>query len=233
VPKGTPSRLERRAKELGITPDELLARRQARKARQDAKRQQQPRINNRHQLTKEQQTLSELYAEDYTTFDALRKAMIRNGVVEHRVSAYDVIQRAIDDTVTDYMLMRQRIEKDSNGNIAEAIDHPLYPSMEKAREAMVRYSTFAMQYDIQLRQLKINEARVGILASTLRNVLVGLGLNHDQIQKVPQLLIEQLKSGEKNPRQTKLDAVKAEAIAEILANDSEVEILDATSEDVS
>lgn len=226
-----PTKLERRATELGITVDELKAKRAARKQRLDEKRKSEGVINQRNSLTRNQQTLADLYAEEYTTFDSLRKAMIRNGVVEHRVSAYDVIQRAIDDTVTDYMLMRQRIERDSNGNIEAAIEHNLYHSMERAREAMVRYSTFAMQYDIQLRQLKISEARVGLLASTLRNVLNQLGLNHDQVSRVPQLLIEQLKSNETNVRQTKLDAVKAEAIAEILANDSEVEIIEATAQD--
>jgi hypothetical protein len=222
-------RLEKRAETLGITPEELVKRRQRRKDR--TARKQREYQNKRQELTKTQETLAELYSEKYTTFDALRVAMVRNGIVEHRISAYDVIQRAIDDTFTDYALMRQRIERDSHGDILAAVEHPLYPYMEKAREAMVRYSTFAMQYDIQLRQLRLSEARVGILAATLRNVLQTLGLDHDQIQQVPKLLIEEMKGEEKDIRQSKLDEKKAEAIAEILANDSEVEILDATPQE--
>lgn len=220
------TKIQRRADELGITVEELKERRQKRKEKMARRRAENPQKNHRHELTKTQATLVSLYAEEYTTFDALRVAMIKSGVVEHRISPYDVIQRAIDDTFTDYALMRQRIERDSKGNIVEATDHPLYPTMERAREAMVRYSTFALQYDIQRRQLALSEARVGILANTLRNVLANLGLNHDQIQKVPSLLIAQLKAGEKDIRQTKLDELKAEAIAEILANDSAVEIID-------
>lgn len=224
------SRIERRADELGITVDELKARRQRRKERLATKRGKEGPKQARHKVTKSKDpdnpTLAAIYAEEYSTFDALRSAMIRGGVVEHRVPAFDVIQRAIDDTFTDYALLRQRIERDSGGNIEEAIDHPLYPTMERTREAMVRYSTFALQYDIQRRQLALSEARVGILAATLRNVLTGLGLNHDQIQQVPKLLIKELTQHPQGPRQSKLDEVKAEAIAEILANDSKVTITD-------
>lgn len=227
------TRDERRARELGITVPELHERRQKSRARREAKRNAKGHGNNRHLLTKEQATLADLYAEKYSTFDALRIAMVQNGVVEHRVSAFDVIQRAIDDTVTDYLLLRKRIEADGHGNIESMVEHPLYEVMERVREAMVRYSTFAMQYDIQMRQLKLSEARVGILSHTLRQVLGGLGLNQEQIRQVPKLLIEAIQAQEPNNfRATKLDPVKAEAIAEILGNDVEVEILDAHATDV-
>ena len=231
---GKETKLEKRARELGISPEELQAKRDARRAKRDEVVKAAP-PKRRHAMTQTRppstkykgpthKTLQELYAGEYTSFEALRQAMIANGVVEHRVNPYDVIQRAIDDTFTDYALMRQRIEADSKGNIKKAVEHPLYPDMERAREAMVRYSTFAMQYDIQLRQLKLGEARVGVLAATLRTVLNGLGLHHEQIQKVPRLLIDAIKDGERNPDQSRLDGLKAEAIAEILMNDSQVEI---------
>jgi hypothetical protein len=90
---------------------------------------------------------------------------------------------------------------------------------------MVRYSTFAMQYDIQLRQVKLSEARIGILGATLRTVLQNMGMPHDQISKVPQLLIEQITAREPaGLRASKIDAQKARAIAEILHNDTEVTI---------
>lgn len=252
----TRANLEARAQELGITVDELKQRRQERRERRRQRRENQdsadhirrdqikhPPNTNRSarakkaqiiELTREEQTLADIYAEEYTTFDALRIAMIRNGIVEHRISPYEVIQRAIDDCATDYLLIRQRLEKDSNGNIETLTDHPLYEVMEKVREAMVRYSTFAMQYDIQLRQLKLSEARVAILANTLRNVLTGLGVNQDVIRQVPRLLIAQLEAEQAagNNRASRLDGQKAEAIAEILHNDTEV-VIETEAEDQS
>lgn len=207
--------------------------RRARREAALARGEKEPRNNRRHELTAtpqkltaEQQTLADLYAEEYTTFDALRLAMVKNGIVEHRINPYDAIQRAIDDVTTDYLLVRRQIEKDSDGSPTKLVDHPLYEHMERMREAMVRYSTFAMQYDIQLRQLKLSEARIALLSHTLRGVLEGLGLSHDQVRQVPRLLIDAIKSTETNIQQAKLDPVKAEAMAEILANDSEVVILD-------
>jgi hypothetical protein len=221
-------KLQQRAEELGITVDELKQRREETKARRQARRQREAKQNLRSQLAREESVLADLYAEEYTTFDALRSAMLKKGIVEHRLSPYDVIQRAIDDCATDYLLLRQRLENTHHGNIENMTDDPLYPVMERVREAMVRYSTFAMQYDIQMRQLKLSEARVGILGATLRTVLQNLGLPHDTINRVPQLLIEQITSrepaGSQGARNTKLDAQKALAIAEILHNDTEVTI---------
>src|SRR3954468_2779174 len=193
----------------------------------------QERNQTRHQNTNapKHKYLADIYAERYTTFDALRQAMIHNGIVEHGINPYEVIQRAIDDTTTDYLLLRRQIDKDTHGDPQKLVDHPLYDYMEHMREAMVRYSTFAMQYDIQKRQLRLSETRVALLATTLRTVLTNLGLTHDQIKEVPKLLIEAIQSEE--PRQpnvtagqTKLDVNKATALAEILNHDAEVEIID-------
>jgi uncharacterized protein YjiS (DUF1127 family) len=142
-----------------------------------------------------------------------------------------VIQRAIDDTTTDYLLLRRQIDKETNGDPELLVDHPLTPYMESMREAMVRYATFATQYDIQRRQLKLSESRVALLSHTLRDVLQDLGLTHEQIKEVPRLLIAQLKQSEPKAGPSvgpsKLDANKAEAIAEILHHDAEVSITDA------
>jgi hypothetical protein len=174
--------------------------------------------------------LADIYAERYTTFQALRMAMVQNGIVDHGINPYEVIQRAIDDTTTDYLLLRREIERDSNGDPDELVDHPLYPYMESMREAMVRYATFATQYDIQKRQLKLSETRVALLSTTLRDVLLTLGLTHDQVKEVPRLLINRIKeqepSGPNGFTAHKLDPVKAEAIAEILHHDSEVTIIE-------
>lgn len=177
------------------------------------------------------QYLADIYAEKYNTFDALRRAMVANGIVDYHINPYDVIQRAIDDTTTDYLLLRQQIDKDTNGDPQQLVDHPLYEYMEHMREAMVRYATFATQYDIQKRQMRLSETRVALLANTLRYVLQDLGLNPEQIRQVPRLLIEQIKATDEpnngNFRgRSKLDPQKAEAIAEILHYDSEVDIID-------
>jgi hypothetical protein len=177
------------------------------------------------------QYLADIYAERYTTFDALRMAMVHNGIVDHGINPYDVIQRAIDDTTTDYLLLRRTIDKETNGDPELLVDHPLYHYMEQMREAAVRYATFATQYDIQRRQLKLSESRVALLSHTLRDVLQDLGMNHEQIREVPKLLIQNLKNSEppsNNGRNgSRLDATKAEAIAEILHHDAEVSIMDA------
>jgi hypothetical protein len=176
-----------------------------------------------------------LYSEQYTTFDALRAAMVQNGIVDHGINPYDCIQRAIDDTASDYLLLRRKIDRDTHGDPTKLEDHPLYYFHEHVREAMVRYSTFAMQYDIQKRQIKLGETRVALLAHTLRSVLTGLGIDQDTVREVPRLLIQQLqieqtKSEHTNPARNaqpqRIDPLKAEALAEILHNESEVEIID-------
>lgn len=227
------TKIQKRAEQLGITVDELKQKRQIR-AEKNRKR-NQGKNSNRAQLSNEHSVLADLYAEEYTTFEALRMAMLKKGIVEHRISPYDVIQRAIDDCATDYLLLRQRLESKHQGNIEDMTDDPLYEVMARTREAMVRYSTFAMQYDIQLRQVKLSEARIGILGATLRTVLQNMGMPHDQISKVPQLLIEQITNREPaGLRASKIDAQKALAIAEILHNDTEVTIeLEAEAEDVA
>jgi hypothetical protein len=219
------TKIQKRADALGITVDELKQKRADRAEKNKKKHQERGSNNQRPQLSNEYSVLADLYAEEYTTFDALRMAMLKKGIVEHRISPYDVIQRAIDDCATDYLLLRQRLESKHHGNIEDLTDDPLYEVMTRTREAMVRYSTFAMQYDIQLRQVKLSEARIGILGATLRTVLQNMGMPHDQISKVPQLLIEQITAREPaGLRASKIDAQKARAIAEILHNDTEVTI---------
>jgi len=168
--------------------------------------------------------LQEIYAQKYSTFEALRTAMVQSGIVDHGLNPYDVIQRAIDDTTTDYLLIRKTIDRDTNGNPYKLINHELYPAMEKARETMVRYSTYAAQYDIQSKQLRLSENRIALLASALRQVLTSpqINLTPAQVRQVPKLLIEHI--GEHNPGQ---DDYKATALAEILHEDSEVIIEDA------
>lgn len=197
-----------------------------------AKKNGHPILTASGRLTPKHQYLADIYAEKYTSFDALRQAMVKNGIVEHGINPYEVIQRAIDDTTTDYLLLRTRIDRDTKGDPTRLVEHELYPYMEHMREAMVRYSTFAMQYDIQKRQLRLSETRVALLATTLRTVLQNLGVDHDTIKQVPRLLIEQIKAEEpRGPNigagQTKLDPEKAEALAEILSNESQIEIIDA------
>jgi hypothetical protein len=201
-------------------------------AAEQARKNGTPLLTASGRTTPKHEYLADIYAERYTTFDALRQAMVQNGIVEHGINPYEVIQRAIDDTTTDYLLVRRAIDKDTHGDPQKLVDHPLYEYMEHMREAMVRYSTFAMQYDIQKRQLRLSETRVALLATTLRTVLTDLGLTQDQIKQVPRLLIEAIQNEE--PRQpnigagqTKLDVNKATALAEILHHDSTVEILDA------
>jgi hypothetical protein len=181
--------------------------------------------------------LADIYAEKYDTFTALRQHLIQNGIVEHRINPYDVIQRAIDDTTTDYMLLRQRIDRDTQGDAELIPIHDLYPYMEEMREAAVRYATFATQYDIQRRQLKLSESRVALLAHALRNVLQNLDVPQDTIRKIPQLLIAEIKNEEPqrktgaSAQPSKLDPTKALAMAEILHHDAEIEVIDIDPDD--
>jgi len=203
-------------------------------AQEQAKKNGKPILTASGRLEPKHKYLADIYAEKYTTFNALRNAMIQNGIVEHRINPYDVIQRAIDDTATDYLLIRRAIEKDSHGDPEQLTDHPLFPYMERMREAMVRYSTFAMQYDIQKRQLKLSESRIAMLAVVLKTVLHNLGLNQEQIQAAPGMLIEAVMDAQpkenthlRTTGQSQFDPHKASALAEILHNDAAIEIIDA------
>jgi len=172
--------------------------------------------------------LAAIYAEKYDSFDALRAAMVQQGIVDHGINPYDVIQRAIDDTATDYLLLRRQIDRDTHGDPDKLVTHPLYDHMEHIREASVRYSAMAMQYDIQKRQLRLGESRIALLSHTLKEVLTALAVPPDQIKRVPTLLIEQMARS-----QPTLDQHKAEALAEILGNEAQIEIIDATENGAS
>lgn len=149
--------------------------------------------------------------------------MVQNGIVDHGINPYEVIQRAIDDTSIDYLLLRKKIDRETHGDPNKLINHPLYDHMEHIREASVRYSAMAMQYDIQRRQLRLSESRIALLAHTLREILPQLGVPPDQIKRVPQLLIEQVKH-----QQPSFNQNKATALAEIIGNDAEIIIEDTT-----
>lgn len=166
--------------------------------------------------------LQAVYAEKWTSFDAMRTAMVQRGLVEHGLSPYEVIQRAIDDVTTDYLLLRQHIEREC-GTIEQAHEHKLYNHMEHLRECAVRYSTFATQYDIKNRMLQLSETRVALMAHLFREVGLAMGLDDDQIRRIPEAMIAAISSEQHGG----LDEDKARALAEILANDSEVEIVDA------
>lgn len=171
---------------------------------------------------------ADIYAQRHTTFEALRTALVKNGIVEHGLNPYEVIQRAIDDTTTDYLLTRKRIESDTRGNIKKFANHELYDHMVEMREAAVRYSTFATQYDIQKRQLKLSESRIALLAVALRSTLTDLGINPDQINRIPKLLINTLQQHEStgNPAIPKPNHEQANAIAEIMHRDAIIEVED-------
>lgn len=156
----------------------------------------------------------------FTTNDELRRIIIKYGLVEHRISPYEALQRAIDDATIDYMIIRKKVDRESNGP-SDIFDHPNYDQMLQARETMVRYATYAIQYDIISRQQKITETRVALLGHALQATLQELGVDYDKIQKAPSMLIDKLGQADR-----KLDTKKAEALVEILHNDAEVEIKD-------
>jgi hypothetical protein len=171
--------------------------------------------------------LAAIYAEEYTSFEALRATMLQNGIVDHGINSFDVIQRAIDDTTTDYLLIRQHIERQTHGDPNKLTNHPLYEHMLHTRESMVRYATFATQYDIQRRALKLSETRVALLATTLRNTLQKLGIQQEIIHQIPKLMIESLQTPD-----NRIDPNKALALTEILHNDSQVDVIDADTNEV-
>lgn len=170
--------------------------------------------------------LAAIYAEKWNTFDAMRAAMVQGGIVEHGISPYDCIQRAIDDVTTDYLLLRRKIDKESN-TIEEHIEHPLNDHCEHLRECMVRYSTFAAQYDINNKNLKLSEARLALLSNGLKEVARSLKLTETQTQQLPSMLINIFAQTQR------LDETKTTALAEILGNDAEIEIIEGTAEDIT
>lgn len=189
--------------------------------------------------------LAEQFRNDkWKTMDQLKAMMIQGGIVEHRISPLDALQRAIDDVTMDYLALRDFIQTskhvtEDDEPLAAEHTHPLAHRADYLRECMVRYSTFASQYKIAERANKMNEARTALLAFALKEVLSRLGVPQDQITQAPKMLIQVLaekhnhdpnseytdgRDGLERGRSTRLDPAKAEAIAEILHNDSEVVI---------
>lgn len=164
----------------------------------------------------------------WDNFEALRTALVQNGIVEHGLNPYDVIQRAIDDVSLDYLLLRRAIDRDTQGDPHKLTEHDLYMDMEHARECMVRYSTFAVQYDIQKRQLRLNEGRIALLAATLRVVLSNFDIPQERIKEVPRLLIDALQAEmpyHGSATGPKMNESRALAMAEIISNpDIEIEL---------
>lgn len=180
----------------------------------------------------------------WVKLDQLKAMMIQGGIVEHRISPLDALQRAIDDVTMDYLALRNFISnsdhvQNSQDRVAAEHTHPLTARADYLRECMVRYSTFASQYKIAERANKMNEARTALLAFALKEVLTRLNVPQDQIAQAPKMLIQVLaekhnhdpnseftdgRDGLPRGRSTALDADKAEALVEILHNDSQVVI---------
>jgi hypothetical protein len=176
--------------------------------------------------------LQKYKSDDWDLLENLRQTLIRRGLVEHRISPTEAIQRAIDDVTLDYLALRHYIDQRVDSP-KEQQDHPLTDRLHYLREAMVRYSTFATQYKLAEQQQKVSEARTALLAYSLKEVLSKLGIDDETVAQVPRLLIahlaQQANNGERgNPlsKTAQLDETKAEALVEILHNDSEVVILE-------
>lgn len=176
--------------------------------------------------------LKKYQSDDWDLLENLRQTLIRRGLVEHRISPTEAIQRAIDDVTLDYLALRHYIDQRVD-DPSEQQSHPLIDRLHYLREAMVRYSTFATQYKLAEQQQKVSEARTALLAYSLKEVLSKLGIDDETVSQVPRLLIEHLASqannGERgNPlsKTSQLDENKASALVEILHNDAEVVILE-------
>lgn len=170
--------------------------------------------------------------DDWNLLENLRQTLIRRGLVEHRISPTEAIQRAIDDVTIDYLALRHYIDQRTD-DPNEQQSHPLIDRLHYLREAMVRYSTFATQYKLAEQQQKVSEARTALLAYSLKEVLSKLGIDDETVAQVPKLLIAHLSEqanegarGEGRSKSAQLDPNKAEALVEILHNDSEVVILE-------
>jgi len=160
------------------------------------------------------------------TIKRLRAQLVSNGVVELNIDPTDALQRAIDDVTTDYMLIRQQIHAelaDDPDRLDEFFEHELYPEAVRLRQQMSQYATYAIQYKLAERHIRLSETRTALLACTLQTTLEELGIDYDTIKRVPGLLMKNLMDSEHAPV---IDVVKAEAMAEILINGAEVEILD-------
>jgi hypothetical protein len=161
-----------------------------------------------------------------TTIKALKKQLLSKGIVEHHIDPTDALQVAIDDTTLDYKLIREQISAelaDDPDRLEEFFDHPLYPEAVRLREQSARYSTYAIQYKLAERHIRLSETRTALLAYALQTTLEQIGLDYDTIKRVPGLLMKNLMSSEHAPH---IDILKAEALAEILVNGAEVDIID-------
>jgi hypothetical protein len=187
--------------------------------------------NRRSRLPTHPDLLRKYKDDDWNLLENLRQTLIQRGLVEHRITPTEAIQRAIDDVTVDYLALRHYIDQRVD-NPKEQQDHPLTDRLHYLREAMVRYSTFATQYRLAEQQQKVSEARTALLAFALKEVLTKLGLDEATIARAPKMLIETIASqanqtnGREHGRATRLDENKAEALLEILHHDSEVVILD-------
>lgn len=158
--------------------------------------------------------------------------MIRKGIVEHNLSAYEVLQRAIDDVTTDYLLVRSHIDREAL-TISAQVHHEFKEYMDHLRECMVRYATFAIQYDIQSRALKVSETRVAVLATALKELLQQpeFGLSQEVLVTIPGRLVEIIR-GEHMEASNGLNSfhrmtpTRITALAEILDGEAEIEIVD-------
>jgi hypothetical protein len=169
------------------------------------------------------------------TLTALKSEILKKGIVEHNIQPEDALQRAIDDTTGDYLLLRSRIRAeigDDSDRLQEFFDHELYPEAERLKSQMAQLSTIALQYKLADRNMRLDESRTALLAFTLQRTLEQLGVEYEVIRRVPGLMMKNLGDSEHAP---KIDLKKAEALAEILGNDAEIELntIDSTSEQVA
>lgn len=166
-----------------------------------------------------------------TTIKRLRQQLVAHGVVELNIDPTDALSRAIDDCTTDYLLIRQQISAelaDDPDRLDEFFEHELYPEAVRLRQQMSQYATYAIQYKLAERHIRLSETRTALLAYALQTTLEEIGLDYDTIKRVPGLLMKNLMDSEHAPN---IDIVKAEAMAEIMINGAEVDIVDVEAEE--
>lgn len=117
-----------------------------------------------------------------------RADLAKRGLVEHGLNCFDVLQRAVDDTATDYMMLQEVLNELGSPWEAAAEKPIMYQMMVDLRAEMTKYSALAIQHNLAARQAQLSEVKVALLGRVLKTALQELGVTEDQIKKIPAIL---------------------------------------------
>lgn len=130
----------------------------------------------------------------YKELEELRTRAIQAGLVVHGLNPVEVLQRLIDDAFIAYALAQQEADEYLTSTSNNLLDQKVIRNNENRARALRREAAYfaglSVQYNLQDRQTKVQEARLGLMVTVIQRVLrhPDIDLPPEKVRQIPRLM---------------------------------------------